>query len=784
MPTYTGFLLDLYDDPQDGLVLWLLSDDGTRLRLRQDFPVTFYAAGPAKDLRLLWQYLESQPLGLSLRREERVDLFAREPVTVLACEVKDAYAQPQLFQRVSQMYPQLTYYDADLNINLRFAALHNTFPLARCRVEVSGQNRLEAIETITHPWDLDPEPAPISILSIEPDVSPYHSRPRQLEIRLKTPEQAGLPGTVLCRLPLAPERALIANLRSLLLRHDPDLILSSYGDTWIFPLLLEITGRLKLGLPLNRDPGRAPACKPERSYFTYGQIVHRGQQYHLFGRWHIDRCNAMLFHDYGMEGVMELARVTSLPMQSVARVSPGSGISSMQILTALRTGVLVPWHKQQAERPKDVLDLLRADQGGLVYQPIPGLHAHVAEVDFVSMYPSIMERFNISPETVGAPHAEEEPNPEEAGYPIVPQLGIRINPHKRGLVPETLKPLLEKRIALKQRMAGLPRWDPRQQQYKARASAHKWLLVTCFGYLGYKNARFGRIESHEAVTAYGRECLLLAKEAAEEMGCTVIHLYVDGMWAKGEGLSTPEDFQVLLERITESTGLPIALDGVYKWVAFLPSRVDERVPVANRYFGAFQDGSLKIRGIEARRGDTCPFIARAQVEMLERMAKEEASALPVLLPELYGLLRRKIWELKNGSVKPQDLLMSLKLSRTLEEYKTPSPAARAAAQLEAAGKTLRPGDKVRFLYMLGEPGVHAWDLPEHPDLRSLNIERYVELLLRAGATVVQPLGVSEETLKMRVLHDAVQLREGRLARPKLGMGRRAATMVEMSRDRN
>jgi DNA polymerase-2 len=439
----------------------------------------------------------------------------------------------------------------------------------------------------------------------------------------------------------------------------------------------------------------------------------------------------------------------------------------MQILTALRTGVLVPWHKQQAERPKDVLDLLRADQGGLVYQPIPGLHANVAEVDFISMYPSIMERFNISPETVGAPASADGPKPEEDGFPVVPQLGIRIDPNRRGIVPETLKPLLEKRIALKNRLALLPRWDPRTLAYKARASAHKWLLVTCFGYLGYKNARFGRIESHEAVTAYGRECLLRAKEAAEDMGCTVIHLYVDGMWAKRDGLSKPADFQPLLEQITESTGLPIALDGVYKWVAFLPSRVDARVPVANRYFGAFQDGSIKMRGIEARRGDTCPFIARAQVEMLERMAKEEASGLTAILPELYDLLRRKVWDVRHGRVKPVDLLMSLKLSRTLEEYKTPSPAARAAAQLAAAGKILRPGDKVRFLCMLGEPGVHAWDLPEPPDLRSLNAARYVELLLRAGAAVVQPLGVSEEALKARVLHNVSQPRENRLLRLRL-----------------
>ena len=105
----------------------------------------------------------------------------------------------------------------------------------------------------------------------------------------------------------------------------------------------------------------------------------------------------------GLEGVYELARVTSLPVQSAARLSPGSGISAMQMVVALRQGVLVPWHKQQAELPKSAAELMISDQGGLVYQPLSGLHRDVAEIDFISMYPSIMRHFNISPETVAHP---------------------------------------------------------------------------------------------------------------------------------------------------------------------------------------------------------------------------------------------------------------------------------------------------------------------------------------------------------------------------------------------
>jgi DNA polymerase elongation subunit (family B) len=35
-------------------------------------------------------------------------------------------------------------------------------------------------------------------------------------------------------------------------------------------------------------------------------------------------------------------------------------------------------------------------------------------------------------------------------------------------------------------------------RFKLQRNSLKWLLVCCFGYTGYKNARFGKIEAHEA----------------------------------------------------------------------------------------------------------------------------------------------------------------------------------------------------------------------------------------------------------------------------------------------
>ncbi|MBK6326647.1 MAG: hypothetical protein IPF56_12050 [Chloroflexi bacterium] len=138
----------------------------------------------------------------------------------------------------------------------------------------------------------------------------------------------------------------------------------------------------------------------------------------------------------------------------------------------------------------------------------------------------------------------------------------------------------------------------------------------------------------------------------------------------------------------------------------MPSRLDERVPIANRYFGAFVDGRLKTRGIAARRHDTAPFVAETQLAILQRLAAvPDGQPLASALPDVLALLRQRAHALRGGRIPAAQLLVSQRLSRTLDEYRTPSPAARAAGQLVAVGKERRPGQRIRFVYTRGEPGV-------------------------------------------------------------------------------
>jgi DNA polymerase-2 len=266
------------------------------------------------------------------------------------------------------------------------------------------------------------------------------------------------------------------------------------------------------------------------------------------------------------------------------------------------------------------------------------------------------------------------------------------------------------------------------------------------------------------VTAYGREALLRAKETAEVMGFRVLHLYVDALWVQQAGYDKAADFAPLQAAIEAHTGLPIALEGVYRWVAFLPSRQDARVSVANRYFGVWADGSVKMRGIEARRRDTPPWIAAIQEQVLRLLARgytargNAEGELTDCLPEIRGFfLQEQLAALHDGRVPLDALLVSQTLSREVAAYRTPSGAARAAAQLAAVGQVVRPGQRVCFLYVQGGTGVQAWDAPSS-GRPQVDVARYIVWLRRVMGTLFAPFGWDETAVFAQLTGQGRQLR--------------------------
>src|SRR5208337_890274 len=87
-------------------------------------------------------------------------------------------------------------------------------------------------------------------------------------------------------------------------------------------------------------------------------------------------------------------------------------------------------------------ELLRADRGGLVFPPRLGFFENVAELDFVSEFPSIMAQFNISPETINCSCCPQAPR--------VPELGYRVCQKHRGITSRVVERLIAKRRKYKE----------------------------------------------------------------------------------------------------------------------------------------------------------------------------------------------------------------------------------------------------------------------------------------------------------------------------------------------
>src|SRR6185312_12293409 len=310
----------------------------------------------------------------------------------------------------------------------------------------------------------------------------------------------------------------------------------------------------------------------------------------LLGRIHIDTDNSFVLNESGLQGLYELARICRLPLHSASRASIGKCMSSLQFYNAMRNNILIPWKPTLVEHPKSLGDLLIADRGGLIFEPIIGAHEKVAELDFVSLYPTIMFKKNISAETVICNCCSH------SKLRIPELLNYHICEKRRGIVPLSLEILLKKRAYYKDKRNSAT--DPELKNiYDARQTALKWVLVTSFGYLGFNNAKFGRIDAHIAVCAFDRQIMLQTAKIAERLGFRVLHGIVDSIWIKKEEhknndddgnkltvdkMKTKEndkaDYLQLKEVIEQQTDFKVSFEGIYKWIAFINSKQNDILP--------------------------------------------------------------------------------------------------------------------------------------------------------------------------------------------------------------
>jgi DNA polymerase I len=515
-------------------------------------------------------------------------------------------------------------FNVDVRRDQRFLAEHGLFPCSG-----TGNDRFSPV--VSH--DLD-------VMSIRIHGEPERSAafPEVEVIHGHTERLSG------------PEATVLTDLFALVSSIDPDVILMPDADLWM-PRLRQMAQRHDLVMPFARN-GKYRTME-SRSYWSYGRMEHKEAALVPDGRVLIDTEQSFVYRESGLEGVLISARLSGLSPNLASRFTPGTLISSYETYEAIQQGIAIPLRKSDGEMIRRISALQAADRGGMMFQPRPGIFEDVEEIDFTSMYPSIIVKANLSPETIG--HTE-----------------------RRGFLPEILDPLIGMRIRTKQ----LKKTDPSLEGIDAIL---KWMLVTCFGYTGYKNAKFGRIEVHEAITGKSREILLQTKEIAEEMGFTVLHGIVDCLWVQGSGVDA------LKVRVAQETGLPIEAEH-FNWIVFEP--LADGFGAYNRYFGRLSDGSVKVRGIAARRHDTPEYIRTMQQEMLTIMSRALTVAeLEDARDEVSAIYRDYVARLPSAPV--QEMVVSRRISRLTYAHRCIEGAAVRAYRQQ--GASVAPGMKIQYV---------------------------------------------------------------------------------------
>ncbi|MBU6432647.1 MAG: hypothetical protein KJS98_04960 [Nitrospirae bacterium] len=717
------------------MVVWLLCEDGRRIRAVDPFVPTCYLAAPPSIREQVFRLLRRASCRIGTREVERYELGAPRPTPVLEFSIHAPAQFSSLTQQLIRACPDAQFFHVDVSLPQRYFYDRQLFPLVHCEANLTAAGRIQSIQALESPWDTDYGFPPLAIMELSPDnpsPNPNHGGRGSLVVRMEGEERV-LEGD---------DAEVIQRLNQLLVREDPDILLTDWGDSYLLPRLMTMADRLRIPLALNRDPHRSVGTRKPHSYFSYGRILSHAGARTLSGRLHLDRHNSFALAETGLAGLIEQARVAKVDLQQMARTTTGTGITSMQLETACRDGLLIPYRKQEPEAFKSALELLQTDQGGLVFAPIIGYHEQVGELDFSSMYPSIMTRFNISPETVNCRCCRAEPAAR------VPEIGHHTCRHRRGLVPRTLAPLLDKRARYKRLLAAATQPAARVV-LDQRQTALKWLLVVSFGYLGYKNARFGRIEAHESVTAYSRDILLQAKEIAERRGYRMLHAIVDSLWLIKPGAGRA-DYDALAQVITEETGLPINVEGIYRWIGFLPSRVNPKMPVPNQFVGLFEHGGMKVRGIELRRSDAPQLVKRAQAEMLRCLSEARTLAeLRKQIPQAAEIVRIYRRYLQDGHATVEELAITKSLSKEPQTYRHQTLSMIAAQELLARGVPLQAGDTIHYIITDADaacPTDRVRAVAGLDGTWSYDILAYDNLLLKAALVLLTPLGVTATSL--------------------------------------
>ena len=331
-----GWLFDLYP-LQSSMILWIKDEDGSLRRFEDPYRPRFYARGEQGDLLSLFDSLRQGQWAMGYQWTRKKEFWSGEEVEVMEIEVSDADRYVRLPRVLTSWEERIVFYNCDIPLAQAYLYEKGLFPTGRCAGEGKGDRIFEIHPDPTESvWKDDGDLPDLRVMELHADGN---------SVRLPAGKKGWNSLTLECEgYRVEMETVDPGEVSRFMKRFDPDVILTDDGDASLLPFLFLAEQRWKVPIPWDREPYpvRRQANPKGYSYFSYGRTYYKAPAHLFLGRWHIDRRNSFIYGESGMEGVIELARMAKVPVQRMARTSPGTAITSMQLNQAFQDNILVP----------------------------------------------------------------------------------------------------------------------------------------------------------------------------------------------------------------------------------------------------------------------------------------------------------------------------------------------------------------------------------------------------------------------------------------------------------
>ncbi|XP_017309249.1 DNA polymerase alpha catalytic subunit isoform X2 [Ictalurus punctatus] len=338
--------------------------------------------------------------------------------------------------------------------------------------------------------------------------------------------------------------------------------------------------------------------------------------------------------------------------------------------------------------------------GGLVLEPKIGFYdKFILLLDFNSLYPSIIQEFNICFTTVQREASGSRKKIEDEDADEVPDLP---DPDlEMGVLPKEIRKLVERRRQVKQLMKQPDLNPDLYLQYDIRQKALKLTANSMYGCLGFSYSRFYAKPLAALVTHKGREILMHTKDMVQKMNLDVIYGDTDSIMINTNSSNLDEVFKLGNKVKSEVNKLyrllELDIDGVFKSLLLLKKKKYAALMVEPLGEGRYTT-KQELKGLDIVRRDWCGLAKECGNYVIGQILSDQNRDM--ILENIQQHLIEVGEKVANGSVPLNMFEIHKALTKDPQDYpdKKSLPHVHVALWINSqGGRKVKAGDTVSYI---------------------------------------------------------------------------------------